>query len=197
MKKIALFILVLVVPFTVIAQQWNELDVSKSSQTVSEIMKVVRGVKQLDWNFKQVKKSPAITQPVVSTGRMHYVAPDQVDWVYVTPENLTVKFKDNKISVFRDGTEQHLSPKQQMGLKNMMKMIVGMSNGSSLFDDRNFEWKLFENDGFYKVKMLPKNKNAKRMFVQIELLFDKKGNAVSSLEMTESDNSVTTITFSK
>lgn len=197
MKQIAILLVSVVMTSSLFAQQWRELDADRASQVASSILKDVRSVKKIDRSFKQVKNSPVVTQPVVSTGKMHYVAPDQVDWVYESPQKMSITIKGNKINVLRDGDEQELSSKQRMGLMRMMKMIVGMLGGSSLFDDHTFDWKLYENDSQYRLEMSPKNKSVRQMFVQIDMLFDKATKTVSSLEMKESDNSLTAITFSK
>lgn len=197
MKKTVLLIVAFVLSLPVFAQQWKELDSVKASHTAASIMSSVRGVNQMNRSFKQVKTSPIMAKPSVSTGKMRYVSPSRLTWEYESPTALTVEIDGDNMTVLRDGKQQKLSPKHQTGLKSMMKVIVGMSNGSSLFDDRNFEWKLFENNGSYKVEMIPKNKNIKRMFVRVNLFFDKGTKTVTGLDLSENDDTVTTITFSK
>ena len=177
------------------AQQWKELSVAEAKTAAVKVSDAVRGVKTLDRKFEQVKKSSMTTAPTISKGTMHYESPDVMLWSYESPYSFSIEIRGDKMTARKDGQVMQLGAKQQMGLKSMMKMIVGMSSGSTLFDDRNFEWSMAESKDGYKVDMTPKNKNVKRMFSRVVLFFDKTTKNIKSLELTESDNSLTTITF--
>lgn len=177
------------------AQQWKELSVAEAKTAAVKVSDAVRGVKTLDRKFEQVKKSSMTTVPTISKGTMHYESPDVMLWSYESPYSFSIEIRGDKMTARKDGQVMQLGAKQQMGLKSMMKMIVGMSSGSTLFDDRNFEWSMAESKDGYKVDMTPKNKNVKRMFSRVVLFFDKTTKNIKSLELTESDNSLTTITF--
>ena len=174
---------------SVSAQGWRELSAA------GKLMEAVKKVKSMDRKFEQVKSSPMTTTPTVSTGNMHYESPDVMLWTYETPYSFSMEIRGDKMTARKDGQVMQLGSKQQMGLKSMMKMIVGMSSGSTLFDDRSFDWTMSESTTGYKVDMTPKNKNVRRMFSKVVLFFDKSSKNIKSLELTESDNSVTKITF--
>lgn len=195
MKKIIFSILFTALVITVSAQEWRELPGAEAKVAAEQVMDAVKKVKSLDRKFEQVKKSPMTTTPTVSTGKMHYESPDVMIWTYETPYSFSMEIRGDKMTARKDGQVMQLGSKQQMGLKSMMKMIVGMSSGSTLFDDRSFEWKMSDGDDGYKVDMKPKNKNVKRMFSKVVLYFEKKSKNIKSLELTESDGSVTTIKF--
>lgn len=195
MKKSLLITLLSCLMLTAHTQQWKELTAADAKVAATQVMDAVKKVKTLDRRFEQVKRSPMTTTPTVSKGKMHYESPDVMLWSYESPYSFSMEIRGDKMTATRDGEVMKLGSKQQMGLKSMMKMIVGMSSGNSLFDDRSFDWKMAESADEYKVDMTPKNKNVKRMFSKVVLFFDKKSKDIKSLELTETDNSVTTITF--
>lgn len=176
-------------------QKWSEIKGDEATSVASSIMTEVKKVKKMDRRFVQTKHSKMVSEPVAMDGRMHYESPDVMNWEYEHPYSFAIEIKGDAVAMKRDGQVQQMGKKQQMGLKSMMKMIVGMSSGTSLFDDRNFDWKLYGNNKSYKVEMVPKNKNVKRMFDKVELIFDKSKKRISGLELQESDGSVTTIKF--
>lgn len=177
------------------AQGWKVLPDAEARTAAAQIMESVKKVKVMDREFEQVKQSPMTTTPTVSSGKMHYESPDVMLWSYLKPYSFDMEIRGDKMTARRDGVAMQLGSKQQMGLKSMMKMIVGMSSGTSLFDDRSFEWTMWEGVDAYKVNMVPKNKNVKRMFSKVVLYFDKKTKNIKKLELTENDSSVTTISF--
>lgn len=195
MKKIFLLLLISALAMSVSAQQWTLLSAADAQKKATLLLDAVKKVKKMDRTFEQVKRSPMTTTPTVSKGKMHYESPDVMLWSYETPYDFSMEIRGDKMTAKRDGQVVQLGSKQQMGMKSMMRMIVGMSSGSTLFDERSFEWTMAESADGYKVDMTPKNKNMKRMFSKVVLFFDKKNNNIKSLEMTESDNSVTTIIF--
>lgn len=195
MKKIVFSMLFTALVITVSAQEWRVLSGAEAKVAAGQVMDAVKRVKSMDREFEQVKKSPMTTMPTVSTGKMHYESPDLMLWTYETPYSFSMEIRGDKMTARKDGQVMQLGSKQQMGLKSMMKMIVGMSSGNNLFDDRSFEWKMSEGDDGYKVDMKPKNKNVKRMFSNVVLYFEKKTKNIKSLELKESDGSLTTIKF--
>lgn len=195
MKKIFLLLLISALAMSVSAQQWTLLSAADAQKKATLLLDAVKKVKKMDRTFEQVKRSPMTTTPTVSKGKMHYESPDVMLWSYETPYDFSMEIRGDKMTAKRDGQVVQLGSKQQMGMKSMMRMIVGMSSGSTLFDERSFEWTMAESADGYKVDMTPKNKNMKRMFSKVVLFFDKKNNNIKNLEMTESDNSVTTIIF--
>ena len=195
MKKSLFVTLFTCLMMTVSAQGWKELPAAEAKVAAEQIMDAVMKVKSMDRKFEQVKKSQMITTPSVSSGNMHYQSPDVMLWTYETPYNFSMEIRGDKMTARRDGQVMQLGSKQQMGLKSMMKMIVGMSSGSTLFDERSFEWTMYEKSDAYKVDMTPKNKNVKRMFSHVVLYFEKSTKNIKGLELTENDGSVTEITF--
>lgn len=195
MKKFVFIFFLNMLMISASAQQWKVLSPSDAKFAAEQVMAAVKKVKSLDRQFEQVKSSPMTTTPAVSVGKMHYESPDVMLWSYESPFSFSMEIRGDKMTARRDGKDMQLGSKQQMGLKSMMKMIVGMSSGSTLFDDRSFDWSMAESTSGYKVDMTPKNKNVKRMFSRVVLFFDKSTKNIKSLELTENDNSVTTITF--
>ncbi|MBQ6955802.1 MAG: outer membrane lipoprotein carrier protein LolA [Bacteroidales bacterium] len=195
MKRIILLSIVLSFVASLSAQQWKTMADVEARAAATMLLDEVKKVKKLDRKFEQVKQSPMTTTPAVSKGTMHYESPDALTWSYETPFAFSMEIRGEKMTARRDGQVVPLGSRQQMGMKSMMKMIVGMSSGSSLFDDKTFDWTMAEGVGGYKVEMTPKNKNMRRMFTKVVLFFDKATKLVTGIELTESDSSLTTITF--
>ena len=157
MKRIILLSIVLSFVASLSAQQWKTMADVEARAAATMLLDEVKKVKKLDRKFEQVKQIPMTTT-------MHYESPDALTWSYETPFAFSMEIRGEKMTARRDGQVVPLGSRQQMGMKSMMKMIVGMSSGSSLFDDKTFDWTMAEGVGGYKVEMTPKNKNMRRMF---------------------------------
>ena len=66
----------------------------------------------------------------------------------------------------------------------------------TIFKSKKFKTQYFENEKFYKLELLPQDKNMKNSFKKINLYFDKNVTSVAKLEMIESSDDSTLLDFS-
>ena len=70
-----------------------------------------------------------------------------------------------------------------------------MTIGASLTDDKLFETSVVEENGLYRVTLVPKRRDMRRMMQQIILTFDHKSLRIKSVRMIEKEDSYTHIDF--
>lgn len=195
MKK--LFTLLLFLASMAITQAQDEIRLSstESKKVQAQLTERVKSVTRMQSNFVQTKSSPVLTQDVVSRGSMTYVSPNQMRWEYTSPEKYAIQVHGDSLVVVRNGVEQPTSSSQRRMIKSMMRMIMGISNGSTLFDAKAFTTFIYQSGSKYRAVMTPTNKSLQRMFSKIEIIFDRTSCQVREINLHEGDKSVTNIRF--
>ena len=79
--------------------------------------------------------------------------------------------------------------------KEINDIMVSSVQGT-IFKSNKFKTNYFENDKFYKLELIPQDKNMKATFKKINLYFDKSVTSVAKMEMVEANEDVTSLDFS-
>lgn len=197
MKKLLLLLsLILALLAPAVAQQWTPLSPQAQNEAAALITRQVKSVNAMSCRFQQSKHSPYLTQDATAEGKMQYAKPNAMRWEYTAPIQYAIVVNGDSIRMVKDGKTQEQKGSQKRIMNGMMKMIMGISTGNNLFDEKSFQVAISESKTQYQALLTPKNKSLKRMFSQIEMVFDKKNSQIVRLLLTEKDQSVTTIVFS-
>lgn len=195
MKKSLLILLMVLLLTSAYAQRWTSMSQSATKEVVGHITKQMKIVNDMTGRFVQTKHSELLTEDVISEGIFHYTKPNIMSWEYTSPIQYKVEVRDDSISIQRDGKTITSSRSQKRMIKGLMKIVIGISSGNNLFDERNFIISFHESRDLYRATLVPQGSNMKRMFTQIDLFFDKKNYQIIKLLISESNKSVTTIEF--
>lgn len=194
-KKLFFALCVLAACLPATAQKWAAIGPKDHDRVAAYITKQVKSVKSLQCEFVQTKKSDLVVDDMKSEGKMRYAMPDKLHWEYVTPFVYAIDVNGDDVRLTKDGIPQAQKAGQKKMINGMAKMIVGMSSGNSLFDEKTFSTTIYENATQYKLSMIPKTKSIQRMFTSIDLIIEKRQCRICKLVMAENDKSQTTIEF--
>lgn len=151
--------------------------------------------KTLNYAFVQTKHSPLLATDAVSKGSLKLDGDRSMRWQYTEPTDFTLVVEDDSIYTLRDGKRQPLAGASGRMTRGMAQLMRQMTIGASLTDDKLFETSVVEENGLYRVTLVPKRRDMRRMMQQIILTFDRKSLRIKSVRMIEKEDSYTHIDF--
>lgn len=170
----------------------QELTGSAKSEVVQKINQAAMKVKSIDCQFTQTKQSAMLQQAAEMEGVMHYRAPRQMRWEYTKPEKQSFIVRGDSVFVEKAGQRQVANNRMMKGITSM---VMGCITGQQLLDEKNFRTVLYDDGSCYRAELTPMRKDMKRMFSQMELLFDKKDYSVMEVRLQEKQAGCTSIRF--
>ena len=150
-----------------------------------------------EYTFRQTKHSPLLATDAVSTGSMTLRGNRSMEWRYTSPQEMTLGVSGDTIYTLVDGKRQPLSGAAARMSRGIAGMIAGLTDGASLTDERQFATTLEVDASCYRVQLVPKRRDMKRMMERAELVFDRGSMAVKSVKLIENAQSYTLIEFKK
>ncbi|RWW93857.1 outer membrane lipoprotein carrier protein LolA [Flavobacterium cerinum] len=153
-----------------------------------------KNTKTLTTDFVQYKHMDFLSKDIETSGKMSFKSPGMLLWQYTKPYQYSVVFKNNKIAINDAGKKSAMDMGSSKMFNKLNKLIVGSVNGD-MFDENEFTISFFKTPDYNITKLMPKDATLKKYIKQMELYFDKKGNMVSQVKMTEPSNDYTTIVF--
>jgi outer membrane lipoprotein-sorting protein len=132
----------------------------------------------LSADFRQTKQSVMLVDEQVSVGHLTYRAPDYLRWEYTSPIQLVWEL---------DGEKSNVSPQ----VKRLLKLIMQTIACDKLQTTDDFEVSV--KNGVYH--LLPKNREFKQFFTNIQLEIDSTTKVAKKVVLTEKNGDVSTIVF--
>jgi outer membrane lipoprotein-sorting protein len=134
-----------------------------------------------------------LAAPIESKGTLSFTAPDEVRWSYTSPQSTTLVIKGDNLSVVTgDGRERKSGNRMS---KAMATMIRESFVGGSVFNERLFSSKIYDEGNTYRAELKPVRRDMQRMFQSVTVTFDKRNTLVQRLELQEKDGNATVIVF--
>ena len=153
--------------------------------------------KTLAYTFVQTKHSPLLAQDAVSKGNLTLGSDRTMRWQYTEPQTFALVVEGDSIYTVVGGKRNSLSGASGKMTRGLAQMMMQMTDGASLTNDKLFETTLTEESGFYRATLVPKRRDMKRMMQQAVLTFDHKTLRIKSVRLIEKDNSYTQIDFTQ
>lgn len=153
-----------------------------------------KGTKTVTTDFVQYKHMDFLSKDIETSGKMSFKAPNMLLWQYTKPYQYSIVFKNNKISINDAGKKSQMDTGNSKMFAKLNKLIVGSVSGD-MFDDAEFTITYFKDKGSNIARLVPKDAALKKYIKQMELQFEKKGNMVSEVIMTEPSSDYTRIVF--
>ena len=151
--------------------------------------------KTLAYSFVQTKHSPLLATDAVSKGLLRLDGDRSMRWQYTEPTTFTLIVEGDSIYTIRGGKRHSLSGVSGKMTRGMARLMMQMTAGASLTDDKLFLTTVVDENGIYRVTMIPKRRDMKRMMQQVVLTFDSKSLRIKSVRMIEKEDSYTHIDF--
>lgn len=193
MKKPILIALALIISVVSFSQEIIYKQLSNKEKQ-AYIDKLSTEVKSLQCSFLQEKKSSLLSGVSTSKGVMYFDSPNLLRWEYTHPTSHMFIVNNEKIQVKNSQGEFSNSGKM---FQEISKIIIGIISGKELQDSKNFSSELYaDGKGLLTIKMTPNSRRLKSMFKEIVISVDSKTLLANTIEMKETNQDITTITFS-
>lgn len=139
---------------------------------------ILGAILHLSADFRQTKQSVMLVDEQVSVGHLTYRTPDYLRWEYTSPIQLVWEL---------DGEKSNVSPQ----VKRLLKLIMQTIACDKLQTTDDFEVSV--KNGVYH--LLPKNRELKQFFTNIQLEIDSTTKVAKKVVLTEKNGDVSTIVF--
>lgn len=194
MKNSVFYVFFLLVTTLTAMAQEQKMSAAEITSFKSAVNATAKNTKTLTTDFVQYKHMDFLSKDIETSGKMSFKSPGMLLWQYTKPYQYSVVFKNNKIAINDAGKKSAMDMGSSKMFNKLNKLIVGSVNGD-MFDENEFTISFFKTAEHNITKLMPKDATLKKYIKQMELYFDKKGNMVSQVKMTEPSNDYTTIVF--
>ena len=176
----------------------NEEDGFKALNNIEQfklnVKKMAMNISTIESDFIQEKHLTMLEEVLISKGYFCYKKDNKVRWEYKTPIQYLILINEGNFTIYDGNKKSEFDVNSNAIFKKINDMIVNSIQGSIL-EDENFTISYFENSEFYLTKLIPIEKNIKKMLHSINIYFDKKDFSVSMMKMNETSGDYTDIKF--
>jgi len=186
--RIGLIICCLFLGWNVQAQEskMSESEVTKFKAAMAKAEKI----STLSADFTQYKKVGYVKNELKSSGRFYIKNPDRLAWVYTSPLQYSMIFKDKKIYINDRGKKKSMDLSRNKQFEKISQAIHTNISGGS-YQDSGFTPSYYKSPTHYLLKLSPVGKDVGKTMKQIILHFDKANYQVSEIELLEASGGYT------
>lgn len=159
---------------------------------MEKITQASQNMRSLTCDFSQTKELSVLNDKMESSGRMYYRNDNRLCWEYLSPYSCLFILNGNKLLVQSEKSRNVTDIKSSKLFREIIKIMMCGINGSGLAD-RNFKAGYFWGEKVWEVVLLPQQKEIRKMFSEIKLLFNTKDYSVDCVEMKEQGGDKTVI----
>lgn len=189
MKNILL--LILIAPFA-FAQNFKAVKDTAALRTKIEQMS--KASNSIESDFIQEKNLSMLSEKIVSKGHFIFKKENLLRWEYNTPYKYLIVINKDKIWIKDDKKTSKYDMNSNKVFKEINDIMIACVQGN-IFKSGKFKVNYFENEKYYKLELLPLQKNMKESLKKINMYFDKNVTSVSKLDMIEPNDDYTTLEF--
>lgn len=153
--------------------------------------------KTLAYTFVQTKHSPLLAQDAVSKGNLTLGSGRSMRWQYTEPQAFSLVVEGDSIYTIANGKRNSLSGASGKMTRGLAQMMMQMTDGASLTNEKMFETTVADESITYRVVLVPKRRDMKRMMQQAVLTFDHKTLRIKGVRLIEDKDSYTQIDFTQ
>lgn len=154
-------------------------------------------VKQKTYQFRQTKHTPMFFSDVVSNGKLIYGPANNLVWQYTDPQKYSMIVTGDSIYTESHGRRIPLSGNNGRIARRITKLMMGLAEGNSLLDGRQFSTALSITANTYVVTLKPQSREMRSMMQRLYLTFDKNTKDILAVKIEENDENFTLIEFSR
>lgn len=154
-----------------------------------------KGTNSIESDFTQEKNLSALTEKITSKGHFMFKKDNLLRWEYNTPYKYLIVINKDKIWIKDEKKTSKYDMNSNKVFKEINDIMLSAVQGT-IFRSNKFRTSYTESDKFYKLELLPLDKNMKQTFKKINMYFDKSVTSVMKMEMVENNDDATTLDFS-
>lgn len=166
-----------------------------SDEMKKQILESGSRMESIVCDFVQTKTMSLLDEKMVSTGKMTYVSPDVLAWEYSSPVNYAFRMKGSTVSLERDGALETFDVNGNKMIREIARLIMGSIAGNSISDENAFSTSVEDAGGEWIVTMVPKRKEAMKLWSSLVLHFSPERRCATGFVMNETSGDVTAIDF--
>jgi outer membrane lipoprotein-sorting protein len=157
--------------------------------------KISGEIKSLEADFVQEKEIVLLTKKLTSQGRLIFGNNNSLKIEYLLPNIFIFSMRDNKVTV-KDGerTTSSISVKSNKLFEQISQITMYAINGK-IFDSKNFNSVIMENKNSYMIILVPKSKELKQYYKELDVVIGKETMLIEKLIMQETSGDKTTMVF--
>jgi outer membrane lipoprotein-sorting protein len=189
MKKL---ILLIFISQSVAAQNFKAVkDTSALKQKIENMSKTVNSIES---DFVQEKNLSMLSEKITSKGNFKFKKENMLRWEYNTPYKYLIVINKDKIWIKDEKKTQKYDMNSNKVFKEINDVMMNCVQGN-IFRSGKFRVSYFENEKYYKLELIPLQKNMKESLKKINMYFDKSVTSVNKLDMIEPNDDYTTLDF--
>lgn len=191
MHKIIIYLFI--IPFSGFSQTFKT--VKDTLGLKSKIENMSKTTHSIESDFTQEKNLSMLSEKITSKGHFVFKKDNLLRWEYSSPSKYLIVINKEKIMIKDEKKTSKYDVNTNKVFKEINDIMLSCVQGT-IFKSNKFKTNYFENEKYYKLELLPQEKNMKSAFKKINLFFDKNVTSISKLEMIESSEDATTLDFS-
>lgn len=165
----------------------------KQQEVISRINKATSGLKSMNCTFIQIKYLSLLSDKMVSEGKMYYKQPNKLRWEYTSPYQYLFIFNGTKVYVGNKSRKDVIDTQSNKVFKEVARIMMSTVTGTALSNTADFSIDVDNTNTSWKVTLVPKKKEMKKMFNKIELSFMKSNLMIDEINIYEKNNDRTNI----
>lgn len=191
MKKLTtiLFLLLICSVTSTVAAMTSQ----QKQDVITRINKTAAGLKSMTCNFTQTKYLSLLSDKMVSEGKMSYKQSNKLRWEYTSPYQYLFIFNGTKVYVGNKSRKDVIDTQTNKIFKEVARIMMSTVTGTALSNSSDFSIDVADGKTFWKVTLIPKKKEMKKMFTKIELSFNKSNLMIAEINIYEKNNDRTNI----
>lgn len=174
------------------AQQYKPVKDTVSLKANIEAMN--KKIQSIESDFTQIKNLSMLSEKITSKGSFKFKKENSLRWEYQSPSKYLIVIHKDKIFIKDDKKTSKYDMNSNKVFKEINDIMLSCVQGT-IFKSAKFKTNYLENDKFYLLELIPRDKNLKSTFKKINLYFDKSVTSVAKMEMIETNDDVTSIDF--
>lgn len=192
MRIISIFLFI-TISFSISAQSDYVLvkNINPINEAIKENSENVFSIKS---DFIQQKNLSMLEETLVSEGNFLFKKENNVKWQYSSPFEYTIVVANGKFQINNEGRISEFDMNSNEMFRQINNMIVTAISGNFI-DNPEFKVEFYENDEFYKAKLIPNESVVAEMLSAISIFFDKKDFNVQKVKFMEPGDDYTLIIF--
>lgn len=168
----------------------------RKQEVLAIIGKAVSELRSMQCGFVQTKHMSMLADRMVSHGTMHYLRPDKLRWEYTRPYTYLFLFNGTKVYVGNKNRNNVMDTASNKLFREIAGIMMNTVTGKALTDPEGFSLDVEETGKEWRVTLVPKKKEMKRMFRQVVLVFHRADASIAGVEIYEKNGDKTVISMS-
>ena len=145
-------------------------------------------------DFTQVKHMKMLNDKVSSKGKFYYKKEHKIRIEYTSPFKYLLVMNGSSVIV-KDGQKTNkINTRNSKAMQSANRIMMDCMTGS-VYANKDFSVKTFENKGQYLLQLTPVAASMKGMFSRIDVYIEKSDNSVTKLLLNENGGDYTEMNF--